>query len=486
MTKVSGAERPIIPGFYPDPTVCRVGDYYYLATSSFEYFPGAPLFRSTDLVTWKQIGHILTTREQFVEGDSRPSMGIYGSTLRHHRGLFYFITTNVNDYDSGQVIVTARDPRGPWSSPLRVPDAIGIDPDLCWDDSGQCLLTWKYLDFGRGAAGIRQAPLDLATGELKSEPYALWQGSGNAHAEGPHLHRVGRWWYLLLAEGGTERGHCVTVARSDRPDGGFEAFPDNPVLTRRSSARSVQSVGHADLVEAPDGRWAIVHLGTRPRGSTPSFHVLGRETFLAGVRWQDDWPIIDEDRFMIPATDTAFRDDFSDATLDQRWVVPKGDLKALRWEKGVGLTVPPGSTLCARVRDLRWEAEAVLAGVGAFEVRIDPKHAYGVRVADGVATAFMRVGGVTADLHSSACERGVVTIRISAVDPAAPPLILGDAGPDDIVLSVATTGAMRELARMDGRYLSTEVAAGFTGRMLALGSQTEPSRVRSVVYQPAL
>src|SRR6478735_5604408 len=202
------AITPVIPGFHPDPTICRVGFDYFLATSSFEYFPGAPIFHSRDLVTWTQIGNILTRRSQFRAGTSGPSTGIYGSTLRHRDGHFWFVTTNVSDFESGQLIVHATDPAGPWSDPVFVPEAIGIDPDLCWDDDGACYLTWHVLDFTVGGQGIRQAPIDLATGELLEPAYPVWQGSGMPMAEGPHLYHIGDSWYMMLAEGGTERGHC--------------------------------------------------------------------------------------------------------------------------------------------------------------------------------------------------------------------------------------------------------------------------------------
>src|SRR5206468_428274 len=153
----TAAEKPIVSGFYSDPTVCRAGSDFYVAHSSFEYFPGAPIFHSRDLVTWSQIGNILSRRTQFRLGDARPSTGIYGSTLRHHGGRFWFVTTNVSDFDSGQLIVHADDPAGPWSEPVFVPDAVGIDPDLCWDEDGQCYLTWNALNFTSREQGIRQS-----------------------------------------------------------------------------------------------------------------------------------------------------------------------------------------------------------------------------------------------------------------------------------------------------------------------------------------
>ena len=479
----TSATSPVIPGFHPDPTVCRVGDDYYLANSSFEYFPGAPLFHSRDLLSWTQIGNILTTREQFVEGDARPSHGIYGSTLRFHDGRFHFVTTNVSDYDAGQVIVTAIDPAGPWSAPVRVPGAIGIDPDLCWDGD-TCLLTWKALDTESGMVGIHQAPVDVATGDLLAGPIPLWQGSGMAHAEAPHLYRIGPWWYLVLAEGGTERGHCVTVARSTSPHGPFEPCPDNPILTRRSTTEPVQSVGHADLVEGPQG-WAAVHLGTRPRGSTPGFHVLGRETFLAGVDWRDGWPVMVPDRFELPVPDTGYVDTFETPDLDVRWVVPSGDLTCVTRRVPSGITIPAGRRVCTRVRDLRWHARATVERSGGLELRIDPRHAYGVTFGAGAVRAYARIGGIETELASVENYGGGAELAISAIDPTSTPLVMGDAGPDEIVLGAVVDGEHVELARVDGRYLSTEVAAGFTGRMLALGSNEAATEVTRFGYAPA-
>ncbi len=484
----SGAIQPILPGFHPDPTICRVGEDYYLATSSFEYFPGAPIFHSRDLLSWTQIGNILTTREQFRLRTPGPSAGIYGSTLRHHDGRFWFITTNVSDFDVGQVIVHAEDPAGPWSEPVFVPGAIGIDPDLSWDDDGQCYLTWHVLDFVVGGQGIRQARIDLESGEMLESAYPVWQGSGMQAAEGPHLHRIGDYWYLLLAEGGTERGHCVTVARAAHPTGPFESCPSNPILTHRSTSHPVQSVGHADLVQAPDGSWAMVHLGTRPRGSTPGFHVLGRETFIAGVTWIDGWPVIDESRFEFAAADTAFVENFESPLLDPRWVVADGepDAAIVRDARG-GIRFPASGSasdlLCTRVRDFDWVARAVVEDAGELRLRMDERHWCGVRVLDGRAFAVLHIGDSVQRLAEVQLRGRCATLRIEASHPVRAALPFGSAGPDDITLSVDTGSGWAELARIDGRYFSTEVAAGFTGRMLALGSTDVAGRVLSFVYR---
>jgi hypothetical protein len=490
----SGATTPIVPGFYPDPTICRVGDDYYLAHSSFEYFPAVPIWQSRDLLRWIQIGHVLTRRSQLARLERRGSSGLFAGTLRHHDGKFWYVTTNTSDFDAGQLLVWAANPAGPWSDPVHIPEASGIDPDITWAD-GQCYLTWNAWPSSPGSdGGIYQARLDVETGRLLEPAYPVWQGSGLDVPEGPHLYDVDGRWYLLLAEGGTERGHVVTVARGPHPSGPFEGCPGNPILTHRSSTHPVQNTGHADLVRTSSGEWAAVYLGARPRGLSPGFHVLGRETFLAGVDWVDGWPIFDENRFQLPPAETGFVDTFDRPNLDLRWVVPGGEPSAIiELDPAGGLTVLPvadqpddltdsAGLLCCRVRDLRWSAEATLEGSGRFLLRIDERHVYGlIRHEDRVA-ATARIGDVDVVLVSVLVPAGPATLQIEAVASRAKSLPL--AGPDDIVLSLAGPNGRQELARLDGRYLSTEVATGFTGRMLALGATTVPAQVRSVTYQP--
>ena len=169
-----------------------------------------PIFRSTDLRSWEQIGHALDRPSQLDVSKAGPSGGIFAPTLRHHDGRFWMITTNWAD-DGGQLLVHADDPAGPWSEPVRIPSAMGIDPDLAWDDDGTCLMS--YAGFGPdGGEGIVQSAIDPLTGEVLTERRWLWAGTGGKFPEGPHLYRIGEWWYLLIAEGGTERGHAVTIA----------------------------------------------------------------------------------------------------------------------------------------------------------------------------------------------------------------------------------------------------------------------------------
>ena len=166
---------PIIPGFFPDPSVCRVDDTYYVANSSFEYLPGVPIWRSTDLTTWEQVGNALTRAGQIPPHLGTASSGVYGLTLRHHDGRFWLVTSDVGQIQRGHLIVSAEDPAGPWSDAVHTTGTIGIDPDLCWDEDGVCHLTWA--SFQPGLHGIASCPVDPTTGELLAEPTLLWPGS---------------------------------------------------------------------------------------------------------------------------------------------------------------------------------------------------------------------------------------------------------------------------------------------------------------------
>ncbi|WP_022878447.1 glycoside hydrolase family 43 protein [Microbacterium sp. B19] len=475
------ARTPVIPGFFPDPSVCRVGDGYYLVNSSFEYAPGIPIHHSRDLRTWTQLGNVLTRESQFPPGGSAASRGIYAPTIRHRDGMFFVVGTNV-ERGGEQFVVTAIDPAGPWSDPIVFPGLGGIDPDLAWDDDGRCFLTYCALDEAlRPEHGslpvIAQVRVDLARGIRLEDPRVIWRGTGLAHPEGPHLYRRGEWWYLLTAEGGTERGHAVCVARSRAIDGPFEAAPANPIFSRRSTGFPVQNTGHADLVERPDGSWAMVYLGVRPRGFTPGFHVLGRETFLARVAWVDDWPVVHTDDVLPTRPDTAFTDDFATADPHPRWVSPHGALPGPHPAGGLAL----GShEFAVRVRDLRWrfEARVDVSAAVALRVRLDEQHWYEIALEAGAAEVRARIGPLEASVGSASATGDVVTLLVEAVDAT-------HDGPDDLRFGVLDADSERWIAALDGRYLSTEVAGGFTGRTLALRAlRPTPARVVSVRYVP--
>ncbi|MCK0473380.1 glycoside hydrolase family 43 protein [Halalkalibacter sp. APA_J-10(15)] len=282
----------VISGFHPDPSVCKVGEEYYLVTSSFEYFPGVPIYHSVNLVNWKQIGYVLTQESQLPLTrihSYTTSQGIYAPTIRYHNARFYVITTNVT---VGKTFyVWAEDPNGPWSEPVVIENLRGFDPSLFFDDDGKVYLTYAHFP-GFGNDGIFQAELDIDTGRLLNEPVLIWHGTGGHSPEGPHLYKINGWYYLLIAEGGTEYGHMVTVARSRKPFGEYESCPNNPIVSNRSSDKPIQGTGHADLVQDHNGEWWSVMLGFRPV-KTSKLHHLGRETNLAPVAWDEDgWPSI--------------------------------------------------------------------------------------------------------------------------------------------------------------------------------------------------
>jgi xylan 1,4-beta-xylosidase len=482
---VADAPRPVIPGFHPDPSVVRVGADYYLVTSSFEYAPGVPIFHSRDLVEWEQIGHVLDRATQLDVSAAGASGGIFAPTIRHNDGRFWVITTNTTDA-GGQLLVWADDPRGPWSDPVRIPEIDGIDPDLAWDDAGHTLVTWSSFDLVADRSRIRQVQIDPTTGTVLTAPIDLWSGTGRAYPEAPHLYRVDDDWYLMLAEGGTERGHSVVIARGATPQGPFEAAPNNPLLTHRALTGTLQNTGHADLVDRPDGSWAMVFLGVRVRGMSPKYHVLGRETFAADVEWQNGWPVVG--RLLTPAAD-------ADRVVDSGVVDFSSEL-GLEWAAsgtaashpvaavGDGSLILSGTCeadvfLGRRQEHLFADAVVTIApsgGRGALLLRVDPQHEYGVSVCDGRVTALSQVGAVRAaiverDVDNVSDGTGVpsavaedhTTVYVSVVGAAS-----GSGAPDTIVMGYLTGGERVELARLDGRYLSTEVAGGFTGRFFGI------------------
>ena len=294
--------NPIIPGGYPDPSICRVGEDFYIANSSFEYFPGLPIHHSKDLVNWELIGHGLHRRDQ-VNGevnlvDVQSDGGIHAPSLRCKDGKYYLITTNVySPKASGEptqmvnFVITADHPEGPWSEPHVIDGAPGIDPDLFFDDDGGVWYLGNHAPAdaaypGEGEIWLQR--LDPETWQLIGERHFLWRGALKRAiwAEGPHLYKHDGRYYLLVAEGGTSFNHAVTIAVSDELTGPYEGNERNPILTSRhlSYDNWVNSTGHADLVELDDGRWYMVALGIRNDEERRSN--MGRETHLIPVEWE--------------------------------------------------------------------------------------------------------------------------------------------------------------------------------------------------------
>ena len=293
MTKV---ENPVLRGFYPDPSICRVGKDFYLVNSSFAYFPGVPIFHSRDLAHWEQLGNVLDRSSQLpLEGDEI-SRGIFAPTIRFHEGFFYLITTNIDQ--GGNFIVRTEDPKGPWSEPYYLgPQAQGIDPSLFFDEDGTCYYVGTRPDSDgvkhNGDWEIWLQELDLKEMKLIGESRRIWKGFARSviWPEGPHLYKKDGYYYLIYAEGGTGYEHSVMAARSSSLQEPFEACPRNPILTHRHLGKNfpVTCVGHGDLFDDENGEWYMAVLACRTLHGGSS---LGRETFLAKVDWEDAWPVV--------------------------------------------------------------------------------------------------------------------------------------------------------------------------------------------------
>ena len=276
--------NPVIPGFYPDPSVCFANGKFYLAASTFQYFPGVALFESDDLVNWEQFGYALTRPEQVMLKNINSSGGVFAPTIRYNGGRFYMVTTNDTTHENFYVYTD--DIYGEWSDPITV-DQGGIDPSLYFEDGRVYFMSNGSDDEGKG--GVVQCEIDIATGKKLTASKCIWQGSGGRYLESPHLYRIGDWYYLMAAEGGTEYGHMITLSRSKSVWGPFENCPSNPILTNRNKAPYIiQGIGHGDLIFDKSGNLFILSLGFRQIHMWMPYHNLGREVFLTPAKLTDD------------------------------------------------------------------------------------------------------------------------------------------------------------------------------------------------------
>jgi xylan 1,4-beta-xylosidase len=285
--------NPILPGFNPDPSIVRRGDDYYIVTSTFEWFPGVPIYHSTDLANWRLIGHALTRRSQLDLKGVVDSGGIWAPSLSFADGQFYLIYTIVhsrisNFKDVHNYLVTAPSIEGPWSEPVYL-NSSGFDPSLFHDDDGRKWLAnivWDYRPGKPRFAGIILQEFNPSKQKLVGPVRKILQKT--ILSEGPNLYRHNDWYYLMLAEGGTGWNHGIAMARSRSIGGPYELDLQPLVMTSRKSPELLlQKAGHGELVETPSGDWYLVHLAARP--TYPERRcVLGRETCIQKVRWSED------------------------------------------------------------------------------------------------------------------------------------------------------------------------------------------------------
>lgn len=505
--------NPILAGFYPDPSVCRVGDDYYLVNSTFTYFPGIPIFHSRDLVHWKQLGHVIARPSQLPYDGIEVSHGIFAPAITHHGDTFYVICTMVDG--GGNFVVTARDPAGPWSDPVWL-GFEGIDPSLFFDDDGRAWIVNNGEPDGpprySGHRAIWIQEFDPAAQKLVGPRRVLVDG-GVAPAqnpvwiEGPHLFKRDGWYYLMCAEGGTGENHSEVIFRSRAPTGPFVPWQGNPILTQRDlpagRPHPVTSTGHADLVQLADGSWWSVFLACRPYDPAALLYATGRETFLLPVRWTDDgWPVILPPGETVPHVaaapklpaspaptplngDFTLRDDFDSLALSPTWI-------ALRTPPATfaNLTENPGAVtlhartdrldgrhapayVARRVQHARFTAATSLrlplaaeVSAGLVAYQSEAHHFYlGIRHTGQAHEIFLeRADGRAPEIVARATlppgEHVELRLRVEA---------------DRATFSFATKpGDWHVLiADVDARLLTTRVAGGFVGATVGLHARQE-------------
>lgn len=362
--------NPIVPGFYPDPSIVRAGDDFYLVNSTFGYFPGLPVHHSRDLVNWTQIGNAIDRLGQINYGKDELTRGLFAASISHNDGRFYIVNTCFY-CDGGNFLIHADNPAGPWSDAIWL-DVRGIDPSLFFDADGRTWVVHNDVPDGAlrydGHRAIWLQQIELATGKAIGARRLLVDGGADPaskpeHIEGPHIFKHDGWYYLTAAEGGTGEQHAQMIWRSRAIAGPYQPGPGNPVLTQRdldpARPQPVTSAGHAQFVQLADDSWWTVFLATRPyRGNQ---YNLGRETFLLPVQWHDGWPQVlprgaavplQLPRPSLPAataglTDSAafsWTERFAAATLPPQWLTLHPPQSAWFSTGSEGLHLQPGAT----------------------------------------------------------------------------------------------------------------------------------------------
>lgn len=504
-----GYKNPVLPGFHADPSVCRVGDDFYLVNSTFQYFPGVPVFHSKDLIHWQQVGNCLTRPSQLdlsgLYTQANPELGwtnagVYATTIREHNGRLYMVTTVFPS--RRHFYVWTDNPAGEWSDPVVIDFAIGsCDPTLYFEGD-KCYFLWKEGD-------IKICEIDVETGKQLGDIHHLGTGLGGRYPEGPHIYKKDGYYYLLLAEGGTEQGHHVNILRSKNLFGPYEPNRANPILSHfnmEMQGSEIQGLGHADLVQAPDSTWWMICLGYRTSGYL--LHVMGRETMLAPVRWDKNaWPVVNGNgtlqvdmdcptlpQVQMPADPIREEfnfvkrqvpdDSYASLGLAMGWhSIGNPDFSRYSLtERKSWLRLKPTTTtldqatsptfVARRQTEKRFSSTTLLdasrlsegmqAGITAYAA---PLNHYDVLVEkkDGhlVVRPNIRLGELAHSAKEMTLKGNKAYLRISSD------------GAYYYMQASADGKTFETLAKMDFRYLSTEVIGGFTGVMLGVFTQGE-------------
>ena len=506
-TSNQGFRNPVLPGFHADPSVCRAGDDFYLVNSTFQYFPGVPVFHSKDLIHWEQVGNCLTRPSQldltglYKQGNPElgwTNAGVYATTIRENKGRFYMVTTVFPS--RRHFYVWTDNPAGEWSEPIVIDFAIGsCDPTLYFEGD-KCYFLWKEGD-------IKICEIDVETGKKIGEIHHLGTGLGGRYPEGPHIYKKDGYYYLMLAEGGTEQGHHVNILRSRNLFGPYEPNRANPILSHfnmEMQGSEIQGLGHADLVQAPDSTWWMICLGYRTSGYL--LHVMGRETMLAPVRWDENaWPVVNGNGTLttdmrcttlsqVPMPLDPVREEFNYVKRD----VPAASYSSigLPWgwhsignpdysrysltERKGWLRLKPTTTTLDKATSPTFVARRQTEKVFTVTTLVDASHigegmqagitAYAAPLNQYDVIVEKRGGKLYAKGNIRIGELAHCDKEVSLNSNKVYLRITSDAA--YYYMQVSDDGKrFQTLAKMDFRYVSTEVIGGFTGVMLGVFAQ---------------
>lgn len=520
--------NPILAGFYPDPSICKVGEDFYLVTSTFTYFPGIPVFHSKDLVNWKLLSHVFEDPDKFDVEGSGVSRGVFAPSIRYHKGVFYITCTLVDK--GGNFFSTTTDPAKGWSDPVWIQEIDGIDPSPFFDDDGRAYLIYNSVApdnkplYG-GHRSLRLWEFDPENLQLIGEEVMLVNGGVDISKnpvwiEAPHIFKKYGYYYLIAAEGGTAYEHSEVVFRSESVNGPYVPYENNPILTQRhldpDRPNPVTTAGHADFIETDDGEWWAVFLGCRPYAPKNYFNT-GRETFLAPVRWENEWPVINPDfeevqyTYSLPlptnmdgstplSGNFVVKDDFTAESLRKEWMflrAPKEKWYSLD-EKDGWLSMKLRPETCTEKVNPSFMGHRQQHLNGSAEIRLDF-----VPMSDNEKAGLLVFQN---ELHyyyicKTLDEAGspIVGLYKSPTDEDAQATLLKARPLRDVnstvQLKVNFEGEYYKFHflenndewqllqdKVDARFLSTEVAGGFVGCVLALYATSEGEKTENIAH----
>ncbi|WP_439585668.1 glycoside hydrolase family 43 protein [Dyadobacter bucti] len=501
--------NPILIGFYPDPSVVQVGTDYYLVNSTFSYFPGIPVFHSKDLKNWKQVGNVIDRATQMDFMGEKLTRGLFAPAISYHNGTFYVSCTDI-DHD-GNFIVTAKNPAGPWSNPVRVPQVRGIDPSLYFDDDNKAYIIYNSDAPDRkplysGHRTIRIYELDPTTLNVIGEEKQLVNGGVDLSKkpvwiEAPHIMKRNGWYYLYAAEGGTSVNHTEVVFRSKSVWGPFVPYENNPILTQMGLPEDrkdpITSAGHAQFVDGPDGKTYAIFLAVRPYEG--NFYNTGRETFIAPVEWKDDWPIINPNskeikyEYTVNYKEVKQKDALPQAgnfdytltfekSLDPSFLFMRTiDSSSFSMAKKSGLTmrVKPETVMemgnpsfigkrqqhlyCTAETEITFSAKSEKEKAG-LTILQDESHFY------FIAKSIEKGKPVIQLYKAGADKKNMEVLAATPLSDSSKPVKLRITAAGDTYSFYFSTGSKWELLKdkVDGKFLSTQVAGGFIGCLFGM------------------